>query len=338
MNFDPDRRKALSLAGGAALAAAMPGMAAAQSLPTGTIRMLVGYPAGGGTDVMARIMAEKLKERIGANVIVENRAGASGTLAVEALKNAPTDGSVIMYAPSAATVAQTVTKKSLPYDLVKDIATIGLTGTVSTVFVVSPTIGVKNLPEYIEWLKKNPKKASFGSTAMGSSTGAQFVTSTGVFLAPTNSLVQIGVYNPSSNVFTQFATGDLTPITIGVIPPLLGRWSGSFSDLSIVANSFNGQPIWVRIAVDLGAGTTGLAYFGSTSVFPTNGFGVGDNLNVFASGLTSIDADASTPGSAAFVAPGGGFANGRITIGVVPEPAAGLLFVLGAIGLLRRRR
>jgi tripartite-type tricarboxylate transporter receptor subunit TctC len=70
MNFDPDRRKALSLAGGAALAAAMPGMAAAQSLPTGTIRMLVGYPAGGGTDVMARIMAEKLKERIGANVIV----------------------------------------------------------------------------------------------------------------------------------------------------------------------------------------------------------------------------------------------------------------------------
>lgn len=187
MSFDPDRRKALTLAGGAALAAAMPGTAAAQSLPTGTIRMLVGYPAGGGTDVMARIMAEKLKERIGANVIVENRAGASGTLAVEALKNAPADGSVIMYAPSAATVAQTVTKKSLPYDLVKDIATIGLTGTVATVFVVSPTIGVKNLPEYVEWLKKNPKRASFGSTAMGSSThffGVEIGQAIGIPLEP----------------------------------------------------------------------------------------------------------------------------------------------------------
>jgi len=170
MNFDPSRRKALYLAGGAAAAATLGSAAQAQSLPTGTIRMLVGYPAGGGTDVMGRILADKLKERIGANVIVENRAGASGTLACDTLRNAPADGTVIMYAPSAATVAQTVTKKVLPYDLEKDLATITLAGTVSTVFVVSPTIGVRNLPEYIDWLKKNPRKASFGSTAMGSST------------------------------------------------------------------------------------------------------------------------------------------------------------------------
>jgi tripartite-type tricarboxylate transporter receptor subunit TctC len=170
MTFSTTRRQALTLAAGAAAAAALPRSALAQSLPTGTIRMLVGYPAGGGTDVMGRIIAEKLKERLGANVIVENRVGASGALACEALKNAPADGSVIMYAPSAATVAQKVTKKSQPYDLEKDLATIGLTGTVSTVFVVSPTLGVRSLPEYIEWLKKNPRRASFGSTAMGSST------------------------------------------------------------------------------------------------------------------------------------------------------------------------
>lgn len=187
MTFRISRRQTLAAAGAAAAVAAIGRPALAQSLPSGTIRMLVGYPAGGGTDVMGRLIAEKLKERTGANVIVENRAGASGTLACDTLKNAPADGSVIMYAPSAATVAQTVTKKVLPYDLEKDLATITLAGTVSTVFVVSPTIGVKNLPEYIAWLKKNPKKASFGSTAMGSSThffGVEIGQAIGVPLEP----------------------------------------------------------------------------------------------------------------------------------------------------------
>lgn len=187
MTFSQNRRKTLALAGGVAAAALVGRPAMAQSLPTGTIRMLVGYPAGGGTDVMGRIIAEKLKERMGANVIVENRAGASGTLANDTLKNAPADGSVILYAPSAATIAQTVTKKVLPYDLEKDLATVTLAGTVSTVFVVSPTIGVNTLPEYVEWLKKNPKRASFGSTAMGSSThffGVELGQAIGIPLEP----------------------------------------------------------------------------------------------------------------------------------------------------------
>ena len=79
---------------------AVPGTARAQGIPTGgPIRILTGYPAGGGTDVMARVLAEKLKERLGVSVIVENRAGASGTLANESLKYATPDGSVLLYAP-----------------------------------------------------------------------------------------------------------------------------------------------------------------------------------------------------------------------------------------------
>ena len=175
-------------------------------------------------------------------------------------------------------------------------------------------------------------------TAAGGTTGAQFVTSTGAFLTPANASLQIGSYNSTTNVFTQFAPGDSTPILLSPTGALLGRWTGNLSDLSIAASAFNGQQIWVRIAVDLGAGRTGLAYFGSSSAFPTNNGGVGDNLAVFASSLTSIDADASTPGSAAYIAPTVGFVNGRITIGVVPEPSAGFLCVLGVIGLLRRRR
>jgi len=80
------------------------------------------------------------------------------------------DGSVLLYAPSAGTVAQTVTKKQLNYDLEKDLATITQAGVVAVVYVVSPTLGVHNFAEYVEWLKKNPKKHHFGTTAMGSQT------------------------------------------------------------------------------------------------------------------------------------------------------------------------
>jgi len=171
MTIDHTRRKTLGLAAGTAAMLALPGAARAQGIPTsGPIRILAGYPAGGGTDVMARIIAEKLKERLGVSVIVENRAGASGTLANEATKNAPADGSVLLYAPSAGTVAQTVTKKQLNYDLEKDLATITLAGVLPVVYVVSPTIGVRNFAEYVDWLKKNPKKQNFGTTAMGSQT------------------------------------------------------------------------------------------------------------------------------------------------------------------------
>lgn len=171
MMIDHSRRKMLGLAAGTAAMFALPGAARAQGIPTsGPIRIGAGYPAGGGTDVMARIIAEKLKERLGVSVIVENRAGAGGTLANEATKNAPADGSLLLYAPSAGTVAQTVTKKQLNYDLEKDLATITLAGVLPVVYVVSPTIGVRNFAEYVDWLEKNPKKQNFGTTAMGSQT------------------------------------------------------------------------------------------------------------------------------------------------------------------------
>lgn len=171
MTLDLERRKALKLAGGALASAAIAAPASAQAtLPAGTLKILVGYPPGGGTDVMARIIADKLKERLGQNVLIENRPGASGTLAGALLRDGPADGSVVMYVASAGTAAQKVTKKQMPYDLEKDLATVTLAGTLPTVYAVSSTIGVKTFPEYVEWLKKNPTKRNFGTTAMGSST------------------------------------------------------------------------------------------------------------------------------------------------------------------------
>src|SRR5947207_9140266 len=107
------RRSAFTLAG---VPLAAPAIGRADTaLPDKTLRILVGFPAGGGSDVMARFIAEALKQRTGRNVIIDNKTGASGTLAGEALKNSPTDGTTICYMPSA-TVVQKLTMPSIPFD------------------------------------------------------------------------------------------------------------------------------------------------------------------------------------------------------------------------------
>jgi tripartite-type tricarboxylate transporter receptor subunit TctC len=161
------RRSTFALAGTALVAPAI--VRAETGLPDKSLRILVGFPAGGGSDVMARFIAEALKQRTGRNVMVDNKTGASGTIAGETLKNSPPDGTTICYMPSA-TVVQKLTMSSIPFDPQTDLMPITLAGTVQTAFCVSPTIGVGTLKEYIEWLKKNPTRASFGTTAMGSFT------------------------------------------------------------------------------------------------------------------------------------------------------------------------
>jgi len=115
------------------------------------------------------VIAEALRQRTGRNVIIDNKAGASGTLAAAELKNGTADGTAICYMPSA-TVVQKLTMPAVPFDPLTDIAPITMAGTVQTAYCVSPTIGVSTLPEYVEWLKKNPTRQSFGTTALGSFT------------------------------------------------------------------------------------------------------------------------------------------------------------------------
>jgi len=163
-------RRTSILMTGAALATPLAGVRAQQTgLPDKPLKILVGFPAGGGTDVMARLIAEMLKQRTGRSVIIENKPGASGTIAAEALKNGGADGTTIAYVPSA-TIVQKLTMPAVPFDPMTDIAPITLAGTVQTAFCVSPTIGVNDLKQYVEWLKNNPTRASFGTTALGSFT------------------------------------------------------------------------------------------------------------------------------------------------------------------------
>lgn len=116
-------------------------------------------PAGGGTDVMGRVIAEKLRRRGNLkNVVIENRVGASGTLACEALEHAAPDGTTILLAPSAPTVQPVLTFRRLPLNPRTDFAPITLTGTVQTAFVVARGQPVRDFEEYVAWVKADQRR------------------------------------------------------------------------------------------------------------------------------------------------------------------------------------
>lgn len=144
----------------------LPGLARAQSADT--VRILVGFPAGGGSDNIARRLAERLQGTLAPTVIVENRAGAGGQIAVSALKNSAPDGNTLMLSvPGPLTVAQ-FTFKSLPYKP-DDYVPVAMVSTFAFVFAVGPAVpeSVRNLKDYLAWASSNKANAVFGSPAAG---------------------------------------------------------------------------------------------------------------------------------------------------------------------------
>ena len=133
-----------------------------------TVRILVGFPPGGGADLVARLAAEKAREALGAPVIVENRPGAGGQIAAEALRNAPADGRTLMAAPIAVTVIYPLTYRKLAYDPEKDFAAVSLAVNFQLALTAGPGTPATTLAEYVAWVKGDSKRASFGVPAAGS--------------------------------------------------------------------------------------------------------------------------------------------------------------------------
>jgi tripartite-type tricarboxylate transporter receptor subunit TctC len=140
--------------------------AAAQEWPNRPIKILVGFGAGGGTDIAARIIAEPLQEILGQPVLVENRPGAGGMTAASAVAKAPKDGYTVLMMSNAHVIAP-VMYKSVPYDSVADFQMISMLGTAGLVLVTHPDFPAKNLQEVISLLKANPGKYNFASSGAG---------------------------------------------------------------------------------------------------------------------------------------------------------------------------
>jgi len=156
---------ALTLAMGFSAAAAH----AQSAWPTKPIRMLVGFAAGGSTDVSARLIAQALSERLGQSVIVENRAGAGGNIAAEAVAKADPDGYTLLMSTSTTFATNPNLYKSLPFNVQTDFAPVTLTAFIPNLLVVNPSVRASNVAEFIAYLKTNPGKLNFGSAGNGSS-------------------------------------------------------------------------------------------------------------------------------------------------------------------------
>ena len=152
----------------AAVAATMAApMVRAQSWPARPIKVLVGYPPGGFTDVTARLVCDKLGARLGQPIIVENKPGANGILAVDTLAKAAPDGQTFAVV-IAAHAANTTLYKKLPYDPKKDLAAVSLIGLSPLVSAVNNASPYKNAKELLAYAKANPGKISYGSSGNGS--------------------------------------------------------------------------------------------------------------------------------------------------------------------------
>jgi len=153
---------------GIATAAALPlaGTAWAQAWPAKPIRVIVGYPAGGLTDLFARAYGEYVGQKLGQPLVVENRPGAGGTVAAQAVKAAPADGYTLMFTITTTMVMNRVLYKSLPYDADKDFVLISSMFAGHLPFVAAKATGATNLAEFAEYARKN--RVSAGTYAAGS--------------------------------------------------------------------------------------------------------------------------------------------------------------------------
>jgi len=132
------------------------------------VRIIVGFPPGGTADVMARAVADKMKDTLGQPVIVENRPGAIGRIAADAVKAAAPDGSTIMVMPIGPMAVVPHTYKTLSYDPLKDFAPIGMGSTFQFAVAAGPQSGAKTWSEYVAWAKANPGKSSYATSGAGS--------------------------------------------------------------------------------------------------------------------------------------------------------------------------
>ena len=152
----------------ALLSVALASAAHAQNYPERAVRFLVGFAAGGPTDLAARTYAAKLSEVWGQQMVVENRGGAGGMVAAEALTKAAPDGYTLHLCGIAHAITPGLYKK-VPFDSIKDFAAVSMIGSTPNILIISSSVPAKTLGEFIAYLKTNPGKANYGSSGVGAS-------------------------------------------------------------------------------------------------------------------------------------------------------------------------
>jgi len=144
----------------------VPTVSAQDNWPQKPIRLLLGFPAGGGSDIVARLVAKSLGDRIGQSVVVDNKPGAGGNIATEMLVRAPGDGYTLLLVPSGHASGAAM-KKSLPFDPIKDLAWVSTITTYPLAFTVAPNSPIKSYADLIQKAKAEPNKYTYSSVGIG---------------------------------------------------------------------------------------------------------------------------------------------------------------------------
>jgi tripartite-type tricarboxylate transporter receptor subunit TctC len=195
--------------------------AQAQDYPQRTVTFICPFPAGGGTDILTRMLAQELQDKLRQTVIVENRTGAGTLIAASAVAKSPPDGYTLLLAPVTTLAIGPSVYKSLPYDTVKDFAPIGLVGSAQFALVANPSLGANTLPELIALLKSKNGQMSYGTS--GASTPHHLFME--MFLKMIGGKAQHVPYRGSVPALTDVASGQIQfmMVDLAVAIPLINE-------------------------------------------------------------------------------------------------------------------
>lgn len=210
---------------------------AVDAWPTRAVTIVVPYAAGGSTDVMGRLLAQRLHEKLGQPFVVENKSGASGNIGATAVARSPNDGYTILLATNSQAALNKLLYKNLAYDPINDFTPVALIADIPQLVVVRSDLGITSFREFIDYARKNPGKLSFGSTGIGSQGHLA-----GVLLQRTANIEMLHVpYRGSAPIVSDLLGGRLDA-AFDALPtylPLLGE--GKIKALAITAPERSGQ-------------------------------------------------------------------------------------------------
>ena len=196
--------------------------------PERPIRLVVPFPAGSSTDIIARIVAQKLSHRLGQQVVIENRAGASGNIGADAVAKAAPDGYTMGIATTSTHAVAASLSTSLPYDPIKDFAPVAMIGSQPYVLVLQPALPARNLAEFIALAKAKPGTLNYGSAGVASL--AHLATALFASMAGVN-IVHVP-YKSSSQSMTDMITGRLDMQFATIAPSLPNIRAGQLRALA----------------------------------------------------------------------------------------------------------
>ena len=224
------RLSVVALAALAFAASAAPGFSQGASFPDRTIRIVVPFAAGGGVDVLARMMAERMQAKLGVNVIVENRAGASGTIGGSAVMQSPPDGYTVLFSSNTHSMTRLVMAKP-PYDPLTDFTSIARVGEAPLLTVMSPKMPQTTLAEVADAARKHPDQWTAGTPALGSPSHVATIQ----FMRLAKVDLTITPYRGTAPALTDVAGGHIQLLTDAIVVLLPMAREGKVKGLAVTA-------------------------------------------------------------------------------------------------------